>query len=244
MKHYLFLEESGDHGIENVDPQFPLLVLCGLLINEDSYKTIKTEIKSIKQDLWKGEKVIFNSRQIKKYENEFRILRDYTTNLIFKRRIKRLTIDSEYTVIAASLKKDTNKIPKIELAQNIYRDTFKFILQQTLSALDTVESRHEPLFIIFKKRGLLEDNGLRKYIKKLLKHGTPKIRPDMIKTRTIKIFFFDKSKNVAGLQLADLVTSPVAGYLLDKNRKNRLYKFLEFKLLKKFGTITGLKKFG
>ena len=35
MRHYLlFLDESGDHGLANIDTNFPVFVLCGILISE------------------------------------------------------------------------------------------------------------------------------------------------------------------------------------------------------------------
>ncbi|MEX2589990.1 MAG: DUF3800 domain-containing protein, partial [Chitinophagales bacterium] len=35
MRYYLFLDESGDHGLKNIDSGFPVFVLCGVLISED-----------------------------------------------------------------------------------------------------------------------------------------------------------------------------------------------------------------
>ncbi len=40
MRYYLFLDESGDHGLSKIDPSFPVFVLCGIIasiINKPSY---------------------------------------------------------------------------------------------------------------------------------------------------------------------------------------------------------------
>ncbi len=44
MKYYLFLDESGDHGLRRVDPSFPVFVLSGIICSDDSYKTINKNL--------------------------------------------------------------------------------------------------------------------------------------------------------------------------------------------------------
>ncbi len=39
--YYLFLDESGDHGLKNVDPGYPVFVLCGVLIRSDKYEAVR-----------------------------------------------------------------------------------------------------------------------------------------------------------------------------------------------------------
>ncbi len=40
MNYYLFLDESGDHGLKNIDPNFPVFVLCGIVISEPDYNSL------------------------------------------------------------------------------------------------------------------------------------------------------------------------------------------------------------
>ncbi len=49
MKYYLFLDESGDHGLKNIDQDFPIFLFCGVLISEDNYALIRNEIYEIKE---------------------------------------------------------------------------------------------------------------------------------------------------------------------------------------------------
>lgn len=37
MNYYLFLDECGDHGLSNIDPDFSVFVLCGTLLTEPTY---------------------------------------------------------------------------------------------------------------------------------------------------------------------------------------------------------------
>jgi hypothetical protein len=34
MASVLFLDESGDHSLSKIDPQYPLFVLCGVILDE------------------------------------------------------------------------------------------------------------------------------------------------------------------------------------------------------------------
>ncbi|KKR97374.1 MAG: hypothetical protein UU48_C0017G0010 [Candidatus Uhrbacteria bacterium GW2011_GWF2_41_16] len=54
-KYYFFLDETGNHGLTYVDPNFPLFLLCGCLFNENellkakepyiSFEMVKEKIK-------------------------------------------------------------------------------------------------------------------------------------------------------------------------------------------------------
>jgi hypothetical protein len=52
MKHFLFLDESGDHGLVNVDPAFPVFVLCGIILSELQYQAVIQKMQGIKKRFW------------------------------------------------------------------------------------------------------------------------------------------------------------------------------------------------
>ena len=47
-KYYLFLDESGDHGLGNIDPTFPVFVLSGILISEENYEILHQQFNQLK----------------------------------------------------------------------------------------------------------------------------------------------------------------------------------------------------
>lgn len=73
-KYHLFIDESGDHGLVNLDASFPVFLLCGLLISEENYKETRNEINELKRSFWGNKQVILHSRDIRKCEKEFQIL--------------------------------------------------------------------------------------------------------------------------------------------------------------------------
>lgn len=49
-KYYLFIDESGDHGLVNLDPDFPVFLLCGLLTSEENYENTKKQNQCFKEN--------------------------------------------------------------------------------------------------------------------------------------------------------------------------------------------------
>src|SRR5665647_1415270 len=75
-KTYLFIDESGDHGLTKIDTDFPVFILCGVLIKEKDYETVKQAMNILKRSIWDNKEVIFHSRDIRKCEKEFQKLFD------------------------------------------------------------------------------------------------------------------------------------------------------------------------
>jgi len=76
MSHFLFLDETGDHGLSFVDKSFPLFLLCGCVIDKGSLEKIESKVSSFKQKYFGTNHVILHSRDIRKCEGAFQILFD------------------------------------------------------------------------------------------------------------------------------------------------------------------------
>ncbi|WP_445732706.1 DUF3800 domain-containing protein [Mariniflexile sp.] len=138
MKYYLFLDESGDHGLKTIDKVFPIFLLCGILISEENYKLIRNEINQIKTEFWNNMNVIFHSRDIRKCNNEFQILFDLETKNKFYEAINNLVEKHQYDIIAASINK-TEFIKKYgKLENDVYEISLSFILERQFFAWTTL----------------------------------------------------------------------------------------------------------
>ena len=76
MKYLLFLDESGDHSLSNINHDFPIFVLSGILFSEDNYKKVCDKINIFKKKYFNTTSVILHSREIRKCEGLFKILFD------------------------------------------------------------------------------------------------------------------------------------------------------------------------
>ncbi|CAG5069285.1 hypothetical protein DYBT9623_02021 [Dyadobacter sp. CECT 9623] len=86
MDFTLYLDESGDHGLNRIDPSFPVFVLCGVLFHEKGYALFNEQFNTLKVHFFNSNELIFHSREIRKCEKEFRILADERTKLIKKQK--------------------------------------------------------------------------------------------------------------------------------------------------------------
>jgi len=106
MKYYLFIDESGDHGLTHVNPDFPVFLLCGVLMSSEDYEQLKTDFNKIKRQFWNNKTAIFHSRDIRKCENEFVILFDQVIKKSFYNQLNRAIRNSDYRIINAAIRKD------------------------------------------------------------------------------------------------------------------------------------------
>ena len=63
--HFLFFDETVDHGLTYVDPNFPLFLLCGCLFKESELTSFEEKMNAIRQKYWQSEKLDSGRRAIK-----------------------------------------------------------------------------------------------------------------------------------------------------------------------------------
>ncbi|BDG24479.1 DUF3800 domain-containing protein [Thermus thermophilus] len=72
-----FVDESGDHILDRIDPYYPIFVLVGLLVDEEHYETvIVPEMAQIKRKLFGHDGVVFHTADITRNRNGFERLKD------------------------------------------------------------------------------------------------------------------------------------------------------------------------
>jgi hypothetical protein len=55
MKYCLFIDESGDHGLVNLDPGFPVFLLCGVLLSQEDYSRFQSGFGGLKNHFFGSE---------------------------------------------------------------------------------------------------------------------------------------------------------------------------------------------
>ena len=243
MDYYLFLDESGDHGLKNIDINFPVFVLCGIIMSKIDYEILRESFNQIKKKLWGDSKVIFHSRDIRKCEKEFKILLDNNVKANFYKELDKTISDSNYTVISSVIDKERYIKKYGKLRNDVYEIALSFIIERTVFFLDSIAEQNKSLYLIIEKRGKKEDAKLKNHINNLLRIGTYYVSPERIRSYNSNVQFVDKRKNVNGLQLSDLVAYPIARYSLDKERANPAFEIIKPKIYKRGTRIYGLKIF-
>ncbi len=243
MTYTLFLDESGDHGLSNIDIDFPVFVLCGILTSETDYSTVQNKMNEVKQSIWGNKVVIFHSRDIRKCEKEFQVLFDQEIKKQFYEDINSIISSSQYTIIASAIQKEKYIKQYGKLADDVYEIALSFIVERSIFYLDEQREQHIQLSIVLEKRGKKEDKKLEEHFQKLLARGTGYVSCERLKNYSCSIRFVDKKENNNGLQLADLIAYPIARYVIESERANPAFDILETKLYTKKGKRYGLKVF-
>lgn len=242
MKYYLFIDESGDHGLKTIDSSFPVFVLCGVLMSENEYSKINSDSENIKLKYWDNKNVILHSRDIRKCNNEFKILFDLKIKEQFYIDINNILTANNYKIICSAIDKISfiKKYGKLE--DDVYEIALSFILERTIFCLDEFKDC-KSLEIIIEKRGKKEDAKLSNHLNKLKQVGTFYVDTDRMKKYAIKQIFLDKRQNSNGLQVSDLLAYPIAKKIIFPEGVNISFELIKDKFYTKNGKSYGLKVF-
>ncbi|MGI4761283.1 MAG: DUF3800 domain-containing protein [Janthinobacterium lividum] len=229
MKYILYLDESGDHGLSVINPDFPVFVLCGILVKEAYYEEIRQNTNAIKRKYWGDKGVVFHSRDIRKCQKEFAILLDPEVKAAFYTDINNLITNSPYTIIASAIHKERHIKSYGTIADDPYEIALSFVVERSIFALDAMPEPEKQLSIVLEMRGGKEDKKLTQHFEKLLARGAGYINAERLAAYKITLQLKSKKENINGLQLSDLVAYPIARYVLDPNRANPAFDLLKAK---------------
>jgi len=237
---HLYIDESGEHGLVNINMGFPVFVLCGLLMSEINYVIIRDEINALKNDIWGDKKVILHSRDIRKCEKEFTLLFDLGIKHQFYEAINKIFRNNDYNIISSAI----NKIRYVEkhgkLGNDVYEISLAFVIEKAVEILIESMGNDFGLKIYIEKRGKKEDQQLSEHLQKIRIRGSAKVPSDKYIEHIKEIKFIDKKENINGLQLADLAAYPIARYVIDSERANPAYEILKEKIYHKERFLEGL----
>lgn len=242
MKSYIiFIDESGDHGLVNINQDFPVFILCGLLTESENYEKTRKDVNDLKNKFWNGKKVIFHSRDIRKCEKEFVLLFDLEVKKAFYEEVNKIINENQFTIFASVIDKNKYVLKHGRLGNDVYEISLSFLVEECLKML--LECSDEPfeLKILIEKRGRKEDQTLAEHFQKIIARGTGLLGAGVFEKNFINIEFKNKKEDINGLQLADLAAYPIARFILDKNRANPAFDIIKEKIHQKDGNLTGLR---
>ena len=211
-------------------------------MSENEYSKINSDSENIKLKYWDNKNVILHSRDIRKCNNEFKILFDLKIKEQFYIDINNILTANNYKIICSAIDKISfiKKYGKLE--DDVYEIALSFILERTIFCLDEFKDC-KSLEIIIEKRGKKEDAKLSNHLNKLKQVGTFYVDTDRMKKYAIKQIFLDKRQNSNGLQVSDLLAYPIAKKIIFPEGVNISFELIKDKFYTKNGKSYGLKVF-
>jgi len=213
MSHFLFLDETGDHGLSFVDKNFPVFLLCGCIIEKERLQKIEASVNSLKKKYFGTPHVILHSRDIRKCEGSFQILFDLQLKEQFYRDLNHILSRSDYCLIGSAIQKEKHIKKYGKGAKNPYSLSLSFIIERLIFYLDGL-SKKTNVKIIVEQRGRKEDQMLLAHFNSIMDRGTYYVGADRLREKIAGFSFHNKHTNITGLQIADLCAYPLARHLL------------------------------
>jgi hypothetical protein len=223
----MFLDESGDHNLRLIDRQYPLFVLGGIIVDKEYAEGELTQkLSAFKRELFGNENLILHTADITRNRNGFERLKESAFRQEFYVRLNQLMSELQYTVVACAIRKDRHLSRYGVAALDPYLLSLDVLVERFCMEIGTVEGGG---LIVAERRDPTLDHELELAWLNLKIQGTRYFQANQIERRILGLNLRDKKSNLAGLQLADLVVTPIGRKLLGKTLKED-YRIVESKL--------------
>ena len=228
----VYADESGDHGLVAIDPQYPVfaLVFCALR-KADYIAGVVPAVQRFKFGIWGHDAVVLHEHDIRKSMGPFAILlTDRALRERFYGDLNRLVEAAPMTIFAAVIDKDGLRTRYAD-TRNPYQLALHFCMEQ-LHAMLSEEGQHgRTVHVIFESRGRKEDRELELEFRRIAANdsGSGPGRQDF-GLFDFQPVFVSKAANSVGLQLADLTARPIALSHLRPDQPNRAFEIVRPKI--------------
>jgi hypothetical protein len=233
--YIIYVDESGDHSLSEINPEFPIFVLAFCIFKVSDYTSkIVPAIQNFKFKFYGHDMVILHEREIRKREGPFKILFDKDVRDAFYRNLNATIDGAEFKVVACIIDKYRFRNTGYK-ADNPYRVAMEFGLERAFYEIQGEGQSGKKTFVVFESRGKKEDDELELEFRRIMDRtkiaGMPK---------TFVFLTASKKTNSSGLQLADMVARPLGLHVLRPDQNNRALTISLKKLRKsREGEING-----
>ncbi|MDO9372543.1 MAG: DUF3800 domain-containing protein [Gammaproteobacteria bacterium] len=219
--YLVFVDESGDHGLDTIDPGYPVFVLAFCVINKADYVgKIVPALQHFKLKHFGHDNVILHERDIRKDVGGFAFLKTKEKKAAFLNELTQIVADVPFSLICSVIRKEALK-QKYSNPDNPYHIALGFGLERVHYCLQGWGAGAAKTHVIVERRGRREDVELELEFRRVCDGGN--YHGEKL---PLEIVFADKKANLPGLQLADLVARPVGMSILRPEQPNRAFEVL------------------
>jgi hypothetical protein len=226
MKYRLYIDEVGNSDLKSSrDPNHRYLSLTGVIFELDYVReTLHPQIEEMKRRFFKShpdDPLIFHRKELVNKRYPFNALQDPEVEEAFNREILSLLRLWEYEVITVTIDK-LEHLQRYEVWRyDPYHYCLKVLLERYIQYLKREESTGD---VMAESRGGKEDMRLKKSFERVFEEGSDYVKSsefqERLTSRQLKVEA--KSKNIAGLQVADLIAHPSHKAALARKNNEKL----------------------
>ena len=212
----LFLDESGDWNPATIDPQYPVFVLGGVIADAAYAAGPMTDaVNDFKSELLGRTDIVLHTADIARKRNGFEPLHDPVRRTRFYLRLNDLMRGMQYSALACAIRKYPHPGPYQASYPDLYLSCFPVLAQQFCYEIGNASGG----VIYAERRNPNNDRALQRLWQQLRETGAGTIRPAAVRQRISDLRLRSKADSPAGLELADLVVSPIGRHILGKPDK-------------------------
>lgn len=221
----VYVDESGDIGMDNFDPAYPIFALCAAVYQQDDYFNHDLQALSrLKFKHWWHDAVVFHSHKIRNKLAPFDILKEPAVARALVEDISHFFAASKATLIAAAIDKPRHKA-QYAAPQHPYDLALKFVLERSCKHLAELLNADDEVMFVFEKRGKQEDKLLAAKFHEIAA-GANFWGGRM----PFRLSFAAKEENITGLQIADLAAYPIARYAETRNDERKDWQAIKARI--------------
>jgi len=216
LRYLLFVDETGDRGIARFDQSYPVLGLCGCIVEESVYRSVVVPALDAFKIAWFGHVgLTLHYSAIAKRSGAYAVLQTPDRMYAFERSLATLFETLPILVIAAVIDKRAYRARLAEiherdatLPRDLYLMAADFVLERFVEVLE--QQRAGAAAVVAESRGRREDAELRGHYARRREEGTQFYSAERFAMLPVEISFRTKDDRVAGLELADPLAPPIA----------------------------------
>ena len=222
--YVVYVDESGDHSLASINPDFPVFVLALCVIHKRHYaEKIIPAVEKLKFNYFGHDSVVLHEHDIRKQKGAFAFLSHLPTRLEFMEKLSSIMDASNFILISCVV--DKMRMSKSASAlTNPYHIALDICLESLRGFLAEKKQDHLQTHVVVECRGKKEDSELELEFRRICDGNYLGLRQ-----LPFDIVFADKKTNLAGLQLADLVARPVGLNYIRPAQPNQAFDLLKKK---------------
>lgn len=223
--YFVFVDESGDHNLSRIDPQFPVFVLLFVIIRKDDYiNSVCPDLQCFKLNYWGHDEVVLHEHEIRKPYGPFLFLLQAPVRGRFLKDLSGLMAELPATLVAVVIDKNAY-VNRYKSPASPYDYALETGLERVFKFLESKGQAERKTPLVVERRGRREDAELELAFRRVC-DGQNVLHRAM----PFDLVMVAKAANSAGLQMADLIARPVALRHLRPDQPNRAFDIIEPKL--------------
>ena len=228
----VYADESGDHGMVSIDPQYPMFALTFCVMRKDEYVgAVVPAMQRFKFGIWGHDSVVLHEHEIRKSLRPFGVLRtDRALRTRFFDELNALMDAAPMKIFASVIDKEKHRA-KYANPWNPYEIALHFCMERLQAMMNRFEQHGKTVHVVFESRGAKEDAELELEFRRIASNQSHwGYRRHDFSRFDFQPVFIPKAANASGLQLADLTARPIALSRLRPGQPNRAFEIIEPKL--------------